>query len=132
MSEVIPGVKPPTHTAIRYVGRLPEAPIPDDLARVLDDDNMPTGKRLAEIGKIMPSEFDAESYGPYFKLLLWMEEHKAEYISFLWFLKFNTYTCHSGGTLSAMTSLMRHCSAVIATTSELILFLSSHQILIGL
>ncbi|KAF9057242.1 P-loop containing nucleoside triphosphate hydrolase protein [Panaeolus papilionaceus] len=78
-TNVIPGVKPPSQTAIRYVGSLPRANIPEFLQRVLDNRGLSTRKILQEVQKMMPATVDAASYGKWFKMLLWVEERKMEY-----------------------------------------------------
>ncbi|KAF9057246.1 P-loop containing nucleoside triphosphate hydrolase protein [Panaeolus papilionaceus] len=77
-ADVVPGEKPPAQTVIQYIGRLPKADTPEYLKRVLDNDTLSTGRTLQEVQKMMPASFDSASYGRWFKLLLWVEEHKAE------------------------------------------------------
>ncbi|KAF9494839.1 P-loop containing nucleoside triphosphate hydrolase protein [Pleurotus eryngii] len=57
--ELVEGVFPPALKAIPYIGRLPHAHIPTPLATTL-------------------SSVDSETYGRFFKNLLWIEEHRME------------------------------------------------------
>ncbi|KAF9487363.1 P-loop containing nucleoside triphosphate hydrolase protein [Pleurotus eryngii] len=54
--EIVEGVFPPALKAIPYIGKLP----------------------LAEIPVFLPRRIDSETYGRFFKNLLWIEEHRME------------------------------------------------------
>nr|GAT48863.1 RNA helicase [Mycena chlorophos] len=84
--EVIEGVLPEALRAIPYVGKLPKAGIPANLASVLGS---PDTKSVIETikGTYLPPVFDSKGYGRQFKNLLWVEEHRME-------LDLGTYDIH--------------------------------------
>ncbi|KAL4254212.1 DNA2/NAM7 helicase family protein [Pleurotus pulmonarius] len=75
--EVVEGVFPPALKAIPYIGRLPHAHIPTPLATTLS-----SGSRKEIIDRVrkafLPRSVDSETYGRFFKNLLWIEEHRME------------------------------------------------------
>ena len=89
VTNVIEGVAPAAMTAIRYIGRLPDAKIPKALLSVLLG---PEGvrQRILHIQSVfLPSNVDGDTYGRLFKQLLWIEEFKMEYIVFYHIVSFN-------------------------------------------
>ncbi|KAF7291968.1 RNA helicase [Mycena indigotica] len=76
-TSVVEGIFPKSRKAIPYVGLLPEATIPANLASILLGKNV---KDVIEtIHKLyLPVVFDSNGYGRHFKLLLWVEEHRME------------------------------------------------------
>lgn len=77
-NDVIPGEKPPAMGVIPYVGRLPEAKIPQPLKTLLESSES-VGKIVKQIKKIyIPQVVDSGNYGRFFKYLLWIEEAKME------------------------------------------------------
>ncbi len=78
IQKVVEGVKPPALNAIPYTRKLPEAAIPSHLASVLSSPEG-TAKIVSQIRKrFLPAALNSKTYGPYFKQLLWAEEHQAE------------------------------------------------------
>lgn len=78
--DVIEGVRPPALQVIPYVGRLPEAKIPEHLKLLLDSSDG-VGKIIKQIKNIyIPEVVDASHYGRFFKCLLWIEESKMELV----------------------------------------------------
>ncbi|KAJ8688671.1 hypothetical protein PTI98_013429 [Pleurotus ostreatus] len=75
--EVVEGVFPPALKAIPYIGKLPHAHIPTQLATTLS-----SGSRKEIIDRVrkafLPKSVDGETYGRFFKNLLWIEEHRME------------------------------------------------------
>ncbi|KAF8621326.1 hypothetical protein AX15_007864 [Amanita polypyramis BW_CC] len=75
--KVIEGVQPPSTTAVPYVGRLPLAPIPSRLLSTLSSGT--TGDIITRIRRTyLPKEFNSETYGRFYKYLLWTEEYRSE------------------------------------------------------
>ncbi|PPQ72286.1 hypothetical protein CVT24_004675 [Panaeolus cyanescens] len=80
--DVIPGIKPPAQTSIKYVAPLPKAEIPQYLKNILDGPEKSSAKIADRIRKIvLPDRLGVDSYGRFFKLLLWIEEFKMEYVN---------------------------------------------------
>lgn len=77
--EVVAGVFPPALKAIPYIGKLPHAHIPTPLATTLS-----SGSKKEIIDRVrkafLPRSVDSETYGRFFKTLLWIEEHRMEYV----------------------------------------------------
>ena len=89
VTNVIEGVAPAAMTAIKYIGRLPDAKIPKALLSVLLG---PEGVRqqILHIQRVfLPSNVDGDTYGRLFKQLLWIEEFKMEYVFFYHVVSFN-------------------------------------------
>jgi helicase MOV-10 len=79
-SQVVPGVPPPSSTAIPYVSRLPFADIPVNLSNLLTD-SQSSEKKLADIKRLYLSGlFSSQTYARHFKCLLWIEEHRTEWV----------------------------------------------------
>ncbi|KAJ3561909.1 hypothetical protein NP233_g9903 [Leucocoprinus birnbaumii] len=77
--KVVEGVKPPSQTAIPYVSRLPEAPMPKRLVSALTTSSAASRENVQAIqSAFLPSSFDAESHGRHFKTMLWIEEFRME------------------------------------------------------
>lgn len=76
-TDVIPGIPPPALQAIRYVQRLPHAPIPGHLARILASGSL-TYREKEFATSLLPRVLDSSTYNQYFKLLIWAEEHRSE------------------------------------------------------
>ena len=79
-ADIVAGDPPPALRAVPYVVKLPQAHIPDYITHSLSH---PTS--LAIMTKqikshVLPRTFDDASYGRYFKVLLWAEEHRSEYV----------------------------------------------------
>jgi len=82
IKKFVEGVKPPALNAIPYTVKLPRAAIPSRLASVLSSPDG-TAQIVSQIRKrFLPGVLDSKSYGPYFKQLLWAEEHQAECVIF--------------------------------------------------
>ncbi|RXW22216.1 hypothetical protein EST38_g3643 [Candolleomyces aberdarensis] len=77
-SQVVPGVPPPSSTAVPYVSKLPFADIPVNLYNLLTDSRSQM-KKLADIKKLyLPGLFLSQTYARQFENLLWIEEHQTE------------------------------------------------------
>ncbi|KAF9057240.1 RNA helicase [Panaeolus papilionaceus] len=77
--DVIPGIKPPSQTSIKYVAPLPKAEVPQYLKNILDGTEKSSAKVADKIRKIvLPHQLNVDSYGRFFKLLLWIEEFRME------------------------------------------------------
>ncbi|TFK41436.1 RNA helicase [Crucibulum laeve] len=75
---VVEGVTPPSLNAIPYVGKLPRAVIPFQLASILSG-NGASAQKVSHIRRVfMPATLDSDSYARHFKHLLWIEESKME------------------------------------------------------
>jgi helicase MOV-10 len=79
-TNIEPGEAPPALGTIRYVVRLPDAPIPEYIAKMLSN-----GGSLSSIfsqfrTSILPRKLQDTTYGRHFKALLWAEEHRSEYV----------------------------------------------------
>jgi helicase MOV-10 len=78
-TEVVPGVPPPAQDAIPWTVQLPLAKIPQALASTLL-----TGSFSEVLGGVrksfMPKTFDSQTYGRHFQSVLWVEEHRMEYV----------------------------------------------------
>lgn len=80
-TQVIQGVPPPSLQAIPYVSRLPAADIPKHLLSSLAASPTASTENVQMIqDTFLPKLFDAESHGRYFNILVWIEEHKMEYV----------------------------------------------------
>lgn len=81
-TNVVEGVAAPSLNAIPYVTRLPRAAIPPHLLATLALSSHPTRENLESIRRgFLPRVLDSETHGRHFKALLWVEEHKMEYVS---------------------------------------------------
>jgi helicase MOV-10 len=82
VTKVVDGVPPaPRKKRIPYVGHLPEASIPDTLLAILDGPESIRNQVEQIRSAHLPSEFSSSTYAKTFKTLLWVEEHKAKYVS---------------------------------------------------
>lgn len=77
---VVEGVLPPALKAIPYIGRLPEAEIPQTLSTALSLGSF--AEVLNRVRRVYVPSFNGETYGRYFKHLLWIEEFRMEYVTF--------------------------------------------------
>lgn len=83
ITEVVEGVKPPALHAIRYVVQLPKANIPVQLQTILTGADGPSKLLKTIKAIIMPVSLVSNTYGRHFKNLLWIEEFKMEYVTFI-------------------------------------------------
>lgn len=91
-AKVTEGVAPPSLNAIPYVAKLPRASIPAQLLAALSLSSHPTRETLDSIKRVyLPKILDSETHGRHFKTLLWIEEHKMEYVLIPRNLIFLTY-----------------------------------------
>ena len=78
-TNVLPGPPPPALEAIKYVVKLGKAEIPKQLATALS-----SGSNADIIGRVrrmfLPEIWDVSSYGRHFKHLIWVEEHRMEWV----------------------------------------------------
>lgn len=80
-TRVVEGVAPSSQSAIPYVSKLPKADIPKRLFSALTTSSTPSKENIGSIQRaFLPGALDAESHGRHFKVLLWIEEHKMEYV----------------------------------------------------
>jgi helicase MOV-10 len=80
-TKVVEGVTAPSLNAIPYVTKLPRAAIPTHLLATLALSSYPTRENLESIKRgFLPKLLDSETHGRHFKALLWIEEHKMEYV----------------------------------------------------
>lgn len=78
---IVEGVRPPALTVIPYSITLPFADIPKPLLDTISSGTVSEiKKKLREL--FLPQNFDTGSYGRFFQLLLWVEEHKQSYSVF--------------------------------------------------
>jgi hypothetical protein len=81
VTTTVKGVAPPATNAIPYVGALPRALPPAQLLAVLNRSE-PAKKQVDHVKRVhLPQELSSSTYARNFKTLLWVEEHKAEYVS---------------------------------------------------
>ncbi|KAH6905316.1 RNA helicase [Coprinopsis sp. MPI-PUGE-AT-0042] len=74
----VKGVAPPATNAIPYVGALPRAMPPAQLLVVLNGSE-PIKKQVDHIKRVhLPRDLSSATYARHFKILLWVEEQKAE------------------------------------------------------
>ena len=84
VTRVVDSVPPaPRKKRIPYVGQLPDAPTPDTLLAILDGPESVRNQVEQIRSAHLPSEFSSFTYAETFKTLLWVEEHKAKYVSSL-------------------------------------------------
>jgi helicase MOV-10 len=83
---VVKGIKPSSFVSIPYRGNLPRADIPQDLAADLEDVSLQGLDLIQRVkAKHLPPVFDRETYGVYFKTLLWAEEKRQERVFYVLF-----------------------------------------------
>ncbi|KAK0437214.1 RNA helicase [Armillaria borealis] len=75
---IVEGVRPPALTVIPYSITLPFADIPKPLLDTISSGTVSEIKRKLQ-QLFLPHNFDTGSYGRFFQLLLWVEEHKESY-----------------------------------------------------
>jgi helicase MOV-10 len=93
-TRVIGGVPPPSLQAIPYVSRLPTADIPKHLLSSLAASSTPSTENVQMIqDTYLPKLFDAQSHGRHFNVLVWIEEHKMEYVLVLFLCSGHLLTC---------------------------------------
>jgi helicase MOV-10 len=79
VKEIVEGIKPSGFFAIPYRIPLPLAEMPKDLASDLADSTLQTRDLIQQVkDKYLPPAFDRETYGAFFKTLLWTEEKRQE------------------------------------------------------
>ncbi|KAK0229484.1 RNA helicase [Armillaria nabsnona] len=75
---IVEGVRPPALTVIPYSITLPFADIPKPLLDTISSGTVSEiKKKLKDL--FLPQNLDTGSYGRFFQLLLWVEEHKQSY-----------------------------------------------------
>ena len=78
--KIIEGEKPPTMTSIPYKKKLSLAPIPKKLQEALSEGSVTDIIEKMQSG-FLPGTLDLRSHSSYFKTLLWVDEHRAEYVA---------------------------------------------------
>ncbi|KAF5350994.1 hypothetical protein D9756_008292 [Leucocoprinus leucothites] len=79
-SNVVEGIRPPALKAISYVTTMPKPNIPMRLLSTLTQPSTPSPKNVNIVRNVfLPKNFDIESHGNHFKVLLWVEEHRMEH-----------------------------------------------------
>ncbi|KAH9835366.1 P-loop containing nucleoside triphosphate hydrolase protein [Rhodofomes roseus] len=76
-TDVVPGVAPPSVKAVPYVGQLPHARIPPNIAGALSRGQAVRATSYFR-NSILPSQLNSETHARYYKTLLWVEEHRME------------------------------------------------------
>jgi helicase MOV-10 len=76
--KVVEGVKPLSTLVIPYVGRLPKAPIPKPLEKILSSKDSVAKMTDRIKSAFIPQVFNSKSHGQHFKNLLWIEEFRTE------------------------------------------------------
>jgi len=76
--EVVEGIKPPATFVIPYVDRLPRAPIPGHLVKILCSKESIAKMTARMKSGSMPPVFNSITHGQHFKVLLWNEEFRME------------------------------------------------------
>ncbi|KAA1476102.1 P-loop containing nucleoside triphosphate hydrolase protein [Dentipellis sp. KUC8613] len=75
--DVVEGIAPPALDAVRYVLSLPRAEIPKQIASIISTGSV--DKIVDQLKRtVLPPALTSESYGRFFKILLWVEEHRME------------------------------------------------------
>jgi len=124
MREIIEGIKPPALHAIPYIGGLPKAEIPARLVSTLSG-SQATANTVAQVRNIfLPASLDTDTYGRYFKHLLWVEEYKMECVSKLLCIILLLITMLSGWISSDTISPMRVSHVITIITGRLFFFRS--------
>lgn len=78
-TDVLPGPPPPALEAIKYVVALGKAEIPKQLATALSSGSI--AEILGRVRRMfLPGTWDVSSYGRHFKHLIWVEEHRMEWV----------------------------------------------------
>ncbi|KAG7441319.1 P-loop containing nucleoside triphosphate hydrolase protein [Guyanagaster necrorhizus] len=73
--QIVEGVRPPALTVIPYSITLPFADIPKPLLDTISSGTVPEiTKKVKEL--YLPQSIDGASYGRFYQILLWVEEHK--------------------------------------------------------
>lgn len=81
-TNVVKGVKPPALKAISYVKELPRPEIPSRLLSSLNASPPSSPRNVRAIqSTFLPRAFNEKSHGEHFKILIWIEEHRMEYVS---------------------------------------------------
>ncbi|KAF7796423.1 hypothetical protein EIP86_007600 [Pleurotus ostreatoroseus] len=77
-NEVLPGDPPPAQNVIQWVVKLGQYPIPSFIADALSR----PGSLESTIGQfratVLPRQLDENTYGRFYKVLLWAEEHRSD------------------------------------------------------
>jgi len=82
--KVTEGIAPPSLNAIPYVTKLPRASIPAQLLTTLNLSSQPTQETLNSVKRgYLPNALNSETHSKHFKTLIWIEEHKMEYVRYL-------------------------------------------------
>ena len=77
VTEVVPGIPPPSNNVIPYINKLPQAKLSESLSLALSE--TPSRKALDLVRKVfLPKDLNSSTYSRYFKTLLWAEEHRME------------------------------------------------------
>ncbi|TFY71299.1 hypothetical protein EVG20_g1692 [Dentipellis fragilis] len=75
--DVVEGIAPPALDAVKYVVTLPRAEIPKQVTSIISTGAV--GKVVDQLKRtVLPPALTSESYGRFFKTLLWVEEHRME------------------------------------------------------
>ncbi len=80
-TNVVDGIKPPALRAISYVTPMPRVEIPPRLLVTLNGSSSPSSRNVQTIQRtFFPPDFNPEKHGKQFKVLMWIEEHRMEYV----------------------------------------------------
>ena len=78
--DVVEGIRPPALRSIPSVGKLPMATIPSNLSAILSSPSVAAKVAPMIKGRFMPCTLDVDTYGRWYKQLLWTEEYQAKYV----------------------------------------------------
>jgi helicase MOV-10 len=71
--DVVPGIKPPALDAVKWVTKLPKADIPKQILSIMSQGS--TRDIVTQLKRtLLPESLTSQSYGRYFKNVLWVEE----------------------------------------------------------
>ncbi|KAJ3555412.1 hypothetical protein NM688_g2589 [Phlebia brevispora] len=77
-TDVVPGDPPPALNSIKYVVKLDQYPIPPSVSRTLTHTSSLQNIIRQFRASVLPQALDGSTYGRYYKVLLWAEEHRSE------------------------------------------------------
>lgn len=78
--EVVDGEPPPALVVIKYVVKLGLYPIPSFIADTLSHPGALESIIRQFRASVLPRQLDTSTYGRFYKVLLWAEEHRSEYV----------------------------------------------------
>jgi helicase MOV-10 len=80
-SDVVAGPPPPATSTVAWVVKLTKAPIPTTLAAILSSGSV--RDNLEELRRtVLPAVLDCDTYGSYWKTVIWIEEQRMECVCF--------------------------------------------------